>query len=227
VHKNIRKKTILMMALPTLMSLVSATAAADITNLQVYDGSRSPIVTVTYTNIDGTGHNSATTYADPQVSGGTANPLYYCIDLWHENDPGSSYAITPVSSISFADTSTFADVDNRLAWLVNQPQATVDERAAVQLALWYTTDNKGFSYSGGDRTLYQDYKRLICFAGYNPSVIYGAEFWDATRPAGSSLDQNLISAVPEPSTLLLAALGMVAMVGYHFGRRPPWRPAAA
>ena len=52
---------------------------------------------------------------------------------------------------------------------MNQPQNTVDQRAAVQLAMWYTIDNKGFSYTGGDSTLRTDYNALIGFAGYNPS----------------------------------------------------------
>ena len=145
---------------------------------QLYDGtSNSPAVTVNYTNPDGTGSNSGQTYADPQVMPGTTTPLYYCIDLWHDNNLGSTYTITPVSSISFANTSTFSDVDKRLAWLVNQPQNTVDQRAAVQLAMWYTIDNKGFSYTGGDSTLRTDYNALIGFAGYNPTATYGAQFW--------------------------------------------------
>jgi hypothetical protein len=205
---------------------LGATAHADlITNLQVYDGtSLSPIVTVYYSNADGTGTNSALTYADPQVNGGTGAPLYDCIDLWHDNFLGSTYTITPVSTIAYA-TSTFSDVDNRLAWLIDQPQSTVDERAATQLALWYTIDNivtksfRGFSYSGGDATLRNDYENLISFAGYNPDVHYDAQLWAATHDSQNQLYQDLISSVPEPNSGLLAIVGLAAGLGYHASRR--------
>jgi PEP-CTERM motif/Thioester domain len=213
-------KPTLLGALLAVMTVAGAADAGQITNLQLYDGtSHSPVVTVSYTNPDGTGSHSAETYADPQVSGGTTAPLYYCIDLWHDNNLGSSYTITPASSISFGQSSTFSDVDNRLAWLVNQAQNTVDERAAVQLAMWYTIDNKGFSYSGGDATLRNDYNTLISFTGYDPSVQYAAQFWDATHDRSDTLYQNLISAVPEPSSILLAGVGMASALGFYAVRR--------
>jgi hypothetical protein len=213
-----------------VMTLAGAAEAGQITDLQLYDGtSNAPVVTVSYTNPDGTGSNSGLTYADPQVSNGTTTPLYYCIDLWHDNALGDTYTITPVSSISFANTSTFADVDNRLAWLVNQPQTTVDQRAAVQLALWYTIDNKGFSYTGGDSTLRTDYNALISFAGYNPATSYNAQLWSATHNAGNTLYQDLIDAVPgnsppnnpvpEPGSFILAGIGLAAAVGFRVVRR--------
>jgi hypothetical protein len=225
-------------AVLAVISFVGAADAGEITNLQVYDGtSNSPIVTVYYTNANGTGSNSAETYADPQVNGGTTAPLYYCIDLWHDNYLGSSYTITPVSYISYSQTSTLSNVDNRLAWLVNQPQNTVDERAAVQLAIWYTVDNKGFSYSGGDSILRSDYDSLISFAGYNPDVTYSAQLWCATHDSTNTLYQNLISAipghtvttgaVPEPNGLLLAMIGLSTSLGCRVWRTRRPSPAVA
>lgn len=222
-------------AILALLSLAGSAGAGQLSDLQLYDGtSNSPIVTVTYTNADGTGQISAETYADPQVSGGTTAPIYDCIDLWHDNYLGSTYTIMSVSSISYAETSTFPDVDNRLAWLVDQPQATVDERAAVQLAIWYTVDNKGFSYTGGDPTLRADYDNLISFAGYDPAQHYGAQLWAATHDPSNTLYQDLISAapgdsftphaVPEPGSLLLASLGILGGLAFHALRRRP-RPS--
>ena len=74
-------------ALLVVMAFAGAADAGQITDMQLYDGtSQAPIVTITYTNPDGTGHNTTETqYADPQVSGGTTAPIYYCIDLWHDN----------------------------------------------------------------------------------------------------------------------------------------------
>ena len=216
-----------------LVPFAGAAEAGQLTNMQLLDGtSASPVVTVHYSNPDGSGTNDEATYADPQVSGGTKSPIYYCIDLWHENDLGSSYSFTSASSLPYA-TSTFADVDNRLAWLVNQPQATVDERAAVQLALWYTIDNittpsfSGFSYSGGDASLRSEYNQLITFAGYDPLVHYDANFWAANHDSRNVLYQDLISSVPEPNTLLLASIGLAAGVGLYARRVRRPSPAAA
>ncbi len=190
----------LMGALLVYLSLGGPAPAGQITNLQLYDGtSASPIVTVTYSGANGTGTTSEAVYADPQVSGGTTAPIYYCVDLWHDNNLGSTYTITPTSTLSYP-TSTFSDVDNRLAWLVNQAQDTVDERAAVQLAMWYTIDDihtasfSGFSFTGGDPTMVNDYDNLISFAGYNSHVTYSDQLWAATHDSGNTLYQDLISA---------------------------------
>lgn len=213
------KNRVLLSAALAVIALARAAEAGQITDLTLYDGtSNSPIVTVNYSNADGSGNNYAETYADPQVSGGTTAPIYYCIDLWHDNYLGSTYTFDATATLSYV-TSTFADVDNRLAWLVNQPQNTVDERAAVQLAMWYTIDNivtgsfAGFSYTGGDSTLRTDYNQLISFAGYNPDVSYTADFWAANHDPGNTLYQDLISSVPEPNTLVLAGIGMAAGMG--------------
>jgi hypothetical protein len=213
-------------AIWALLTLPVSASAGQITKMQLYDTSP-PIVTVTYSNADGTGSNSLEVYADPQVSGHTKAPIYYCIDLWHDNEVGSTYTITPVSTLSFAATSKFSDVDNRLAWLMNQPQDTADERGAVQLAMWYTIDNvpnnkfSGFSFSGGDDALQKYYNDLIRFREYDQSVSYAAQLWAATHDGGKY--QDVISAsVPEPAGRTLLGVGLLAVVCLHFrrSRRP-------
>lgn len=216
------------------MVMIGATEAGQITNLQLYDGtSVSPIVTINYTNADGTGNNSAAVYADPQVSNGTTTPMYYCVDIWHENDLGSTYTINPVSSISFG-TSTFSDADNRIGWLLTQDQTSVDARAAVQLAIWYTIDNvhnaqlAGFSFSGGDANIKGDYQSLIGFAGYNPNLNYAADFERASHGGGcNTLYQDLVSgpvnittqSVPEPGSIVLAGIALLSLAGVQLRRR--------
>jgi hypothetical protein len=93
-------------------------------------------------------------------------------------------------------TSTFFDMDNRLGWLLTQNQGLVDDRAALQLAIWYTVDNvhnsqlDGFSFTGGDSTLRSDYNQLISFAGYEAGVEYSADFWQAVHDASNTLYQD-------------------------------------
>jgi hypothetical protein len=217
----------------SLLALVSNAHGDQITNLQVYDGGSSPTATINYTGADGTGSYSAYVYADPQVSAGTTNPLFYCVDLWHDNDLGSTYTITPVSSMSFSN-STFADVDNRIGWLLSQDQSTPDARAAVQLAIWYTIDNKpdaalsGFSMSTSDSAITSDYNQLISFSGYNPAQNYDAQFWQATHDDSNTLYQDLVStvgpdfqlsSVPEPSSFAMGACGLLFLVGIVARRR--------
>jgi hypothetical protein len=112
---------------------------------------------------------------------------------------------------------------------MNQAQDTADERGAVQLAMWYTIDNvpnnkfSGFSFSGGDTALRQDYNALIQFTGYRQNAPYAAEFWAATHDSKNTLYQDMISAaVPEPNGRTLLGVGLLAVVCLHFrhGRRP-------
>ncbi len=222
-------------AIALFASMIGAADAGQLTDLQLFDGtSGSPTVTIDYTNADGTGKDSAYVYADPQVSNGTTNPMYYCVDLWHDNYLGSTYTINRVSSLAFSN-STFSDVDNRIGWLLTQDQSTPDARAAVQLAIWYTTDDvhnsqlDGFSIQTSDATITNDYDRLIEFAGYNPNTPYLADFWQATHDPSNTLYQNLVSAsgsfsplaisIPEPGSLALAGIGLLSVAGADFWRR--------
>jgi hypothetical protein len=218
----------------SLLALSSSADGGQITNLQLYDGGNSPTAMIYYTGANGVGSYSADVYADPQVSGGTTNPVFYCADLWHDNYLGSTYTITPVASMTFSN-STFTDVDNRIGWLLSQDQSTPDARAAVQLAIWYTVDNKpdgalsGFSMSTGDQTITSDYNQLISFSGYNPSQDYSAQFWAATHDSSNTLYQDLVSAgggpnfqvasVPEPSSVVMGAGGLLFLAAAVAWRR--------
>jgi hypothetical protein len=229
------RKTVFLGVAALALVRASTATAGQITDLQLVDGtSGAPTATIYYTNVNGTGRNSAYTYADPQVSYGTTDPLYYCVDLWHANNIGQTYTIAPVASMAFTN-STFADVDNRIGWLLSQNQSTIDERAATQLAIWYTIDNKpnsslaGFSMSTSDPTITALYDKLISFTGYNSHVTYAAEFWQATHDPSDTLNQNLVSVdpggattnvpgVPEPSTIVLSFISVLFMIGVHFWR---------
>ncbi len=218
------------------MSLTGAAHAGSLSlsPIALYDGSNSPQVTISYISANGgsqvTGVN---TYADPQVSGGTTSPLLYCVDLWHDNPVGGTDSLTTQTSgnmLSFTNTSTFSDVENRVAFLLTEAQSTIDERAAVQLAIWDTIANKvpnggtgfGFTVTSGDSTtISNDYNSLINWStnGYNSGVDYSATFYVSTSGnqnmvEGGSGDFNGAS-VPEPSSLILGALGAIGLAGFY------------
>ncbi|MDG3002543.1 hypothetical protein [Paludisphaera mucosa] len=132
---------------------------------------------------------------------------------------------------SFFTHSNYADVGNRLAFLlVSHGGGDVNTDAALALSIWYTMD-KNFSYTGADSTVAGLYTSYISFAGYDSSTLYGGS--DAklfvVDPAGSY--QNLIgitsqSFVPEPSSVISAAVGMSAS-GLFVLRRARRRKGAA
>jgi Thioester domain len=211
------------------LMIASSARSGQITNLQLYDGSAAPTATIYFTNADGTGSNTEYVYADPQVSGGTTAPAFYCVDLWHDNVNGQTYPITQVPGLAFPNTSTFADPDNRIGWLLSQDQSTPDARAAVQLAIWYTIDSEGFSMGTSDSTITNDYSTLIGFAGYNSAVNYSADFWLANHDSSNTLYQDLVSdppggvvtnaSVPEPGSVVLASVSGFFLAVLHLWRR--------
>lgn len=224
-----KTRKFLVLGITTVAFLIAIPAKADsLTNLQLYDGSAAPTATITYTNASGTGSTTESVYADPQVSGGTTAPIYYCVDLWHDNYIGDTYQITQVANMAFAD-STFTDVDNRIGWLLSQDQSTADARAAVQLAIWYTVDNNGFSMSSGDSTITSLYSALTTFDGYNSADAYGADFWQATHDPGNTLYQDLasappgdivpFSAVPEPPGHVLMSISVLFFAVMYWWRQ--------
>ena len=191
-----------------------------------------PAVNITYGNSTGTGNLTDSTFADPQVSTGTVSPILYCVDLWHNNPLGSTYTLDSTSSLSYSATSSFTDVDNRIGYLMSLSsyQTTADGRAALQLALWYTIDyklvdgvNVNFSYTGGDATVASDYAALTSFADYNTSLVYTPSLYQAEGSyqnmvlGGGSVD---IDAVPEPTSLVLGAIGTLCFAGLYWFRRP-------
>ena len=189
---------------------------------------------------DGTGSYSAYVYADPQVSYGTKLPCFIAWTSGTTITSGRRTRSLPSPPWRFAN-STFSDVDNRIGWLLSQDQSTAEARAAVQLAIWYTVDNKptlhssGFSMSTGDATITSDYNQLISFSGYDPAKNYQAQFWQATHDSGNTLYQDLASApglkfqsssVPEPSSLMTGACGLLFVIGFVSRRRSRRRRSA-
>ena len=239
------RKLFLTTVATSFLAFGSSASAGQINNLQLYDGNASPIVTINYTGSYGSGNYSATVYADPQVSYGTTAPIFYCVDLWHDNYIGSTYTITPVSHMSFSN-STFCDVDNRIGWLLSKtraPPIKTRGRAACHLVhrrrqAW-TRLARLFDQHERATDDPERLQQARLLRWLQPlSELRWPQFWAATHDPSNTLYQDLVTApssnfqangaVPEPSSVVLGATGLVFLVGFTarqvFAR--PGRPAA-
>jgi Thioester domain/PEP-CTERM motif len=217
-----------------LLALLTSEVKADlsINGLGLYDGANAPIVV----EIQFTGNRGVWVYGDAQTAtnwtfpNGSPIPLY-CIDLTHENAMGDSYALNPWSSPRFL-TSSYPDAANRIAWAIENGGLSGLGPAATQLLIWSITDNidKGFSVINwnGNNALHTTYNNLVSelnshSSGYNKNDNYlpGVEFLSAVHDPTSTLYQDLAVAVPvpEPSTLAIATLGALGLMGYGWRRR--------
>jgi hypothetical protein len=214
---------------------VSNAGTVTITKMALADPD-APAVTIYYSNADGTapGQNSAGTSANPQVSSGTTSPLFYCIDLWHDNQYGVTYGLTP-GSVDLTATSGYgsaAQIQNALGYLLTLDQTTMIERSALQLAIWDVVDSKGdfsYTYTGGDSMVgsalssqYSADLASLTTADLNKSygdTIYIADPGTNNQNmaiAGSSVDGQ---AVPEPSGFILGTIGTLCFAGLYWWRR--------
>jgi hypothetical protein len=221
-----------------LVTASEANAGLSVSNIGLYDGSSSPTVYITFTGSNG----SVDVYADPQTatnanwqSGGSPLPLY-CIDTVHENYLGSSYTVNLESSPYFSTTPTIgvAAAANEVAWAIENASNTVNSRAATQLFVWSVIDpsfsvtNWNGNTSTAAGSLQADYNALVALTGYNSSTNYlpGTVFLGAVHDgdlyqdlAYAPFGPNITSATPEPSTLLIAGLGALGMIGHAWRRR--------
>jgi len=214
-----------------LLALLANEVKADLTvnGIGLYDGANAnaPIVEIHYTGNSGVWvYGDAQTAANWTFPNGSSIPLY-CIDLTHDNAVGNSYALRPWSSPSFS-TSSYTDAANRIAWAIENGGLSGLGPAATQLLIWSIIDN-GFSViNWGNSALQTTYDNMVSelgssSAGYNWNTNYlpGAEFLRAVHDPTNTLYQDLAVAVPapEPSTLAIATLGALGLIGYELRRR--------
>ena len=139
-----------------------------------------------------------------------------------------SYALSPWSSPSFP-TSSYTDAANRIAWAIENGGLSGLGPAATQLLIWSITDSS-FSVINwnGNNDLQKTYNDLVgelggSSSGYNSNDNYlpGVEFLSAVHDSTNTLYQDLAIAVPvpEPSTLAIATLGALGLIGYGWRRR--------
>lgn len=217
-----------------LLVLLPGEANADlpVSNIGLYDGtSNAPVVQIKFT-----GSTGLWIYADPQTatdanwqSNGHPIPLY-CIDTVHDNNLGSSYKVNVEPSPPvFSTTPANPAAANEVAWAIENAGNSVNARAATQLFIWSVIDqnfsvaNWGNNTSTGQGSFRATYNALVALTGYNPTVNYlpGTKFLSAVHVG--SMYQDLAFAppgtftplaVPEPSTLAIACLGSLGLIGY-------------
>ncbi len=216
-----------------LLALLTCEVKADLSSvngINLYDAASAPIVEIQFT-----GNSGIWVYGDAQTAtnltfpNGSSIPLY-CIDLTHDNAIGDNYALTPWPSPTFP---TSSDAANRIAWAIENAGLSGLGTAAAQLLIWSICD-QGFSVINwnGNGALQTTYNRLVgelndLSSGYNPKNNYlpGVEFFNAVHDPTNSLFQNLAFAAPdpplptpEPSTLAIATLGALGLIGYGWRR---------
>jgi hypothetical protein len=236
----------------SLLSPSDANADVTLSNISLFDGGAAPTVYITYTGSSG----SVDVYADPQTTtstlpsgaSGSGIPLY-CIDTVHDNYLPTSYNVNVESSPAFSTTPsgslTTQQAANEVAWALEAASASsltgqdaINNRAATQLFIWSVIDQH-FSVTNwnGNTALETAYNALLLLPGYNSATNYlpGAVFLSAVH------DQNLYQdlaysvpggvqinsiATPEPSTMVIAGLGALGMIGYGWRNRRQARRAS-
>lgn len=189
--------------------LVSAVSNAAVLTFHNSVGGKSQGVSVNYL---GNNHsfNAGAMLCD--IDGG-ANFEAYCVDLDHTVSNGNSYAIN-VKNMSMQGPNGL-----RAAWLFNTYAGTVDSNvkgAALQLAIWDVVTDNGDGFGAGNlksseggalMTLANSY--LSASAGMS-----GNALWLEAQNHGENhnRNQNLMTAVPEPSSIAAIFVGAAALL---------------
>jgi len=196
------------LALSALTTLGVAAYATPFTYVGL-DSNRSMGVTITY---DGKNYNVGAGVAKLKLGSDPLTGL--CVDLDHWNSNGATYNVNvrPITDLGANAT--------RASWLVENYLATATSKekgAALQLAVWdIIYDNgDGFgagrvksSISGNTRDIANNYITLS-----NAKSSANAYWFQATSHGhdGKS-NQNFMSPVPEPGSMVALGLGALALL---------------
>jgi hypothetical protein len=202
-------------------------ASLSVNDIGLYGGSA--VANGTIVEVQFTGNTGVWVYGDAQTATNWTNPNgssipLYCIDLTHDNTPGSSYNLTAWTN----PNSISSDALNRVAWAVENTNLSGFGPAATQLLVWSVIDPnfKVINWNGntGSGSLQATYTSLVntMNSSYNSTVNYlpGTQFYDAVHQPSSSMNQDLaFIASPEPSMLAMAVVGALGLIGYGLHRR--------
>ncbi len=215
-----------------LLAASDANADLSVNNIGLYGGGGTPIdPNSTIVEIQYTGNTGSWIYGDAQTAanwtypGGSSIPLY-CIDLAHDNYLASSYQLTTWTNPNLFSS----DAINRVAWAAENASLSGYGPAATQLLIWSLIDpNFKVINWNGDSSLQSAYnaEASAMNSHYNPNINYlpQVQFFDAVHQPASNLNQDLVVGIPdppsapEPSTLVIASLGALGLIGYGWHRR--------
>ncbi len=195
-----------------LSLIVIASASASQAAMLTFHGSVSGKHQSVNINFMGNGHTYNAGAMDASLDGG-AHFEAYCVDLFHSVGNGDTYAVN-IKPMSMQGPN-----GTRAAWLFNTYAASVNTNqlgAALQLAIWDVISDNGDGFDVGDfksseggslRTLADSY--LSASAGMT-----GNAYWLEAQSHGErdNRNQNLMTAVPEPSSIAAIAVGALTLL---------------
>lgn len=228
----------------------SASSFAGYIKSVAYDSSKSVGITVRFTTSSGavSGNTSMNagvfnvTYSDTLAGSGTSFQAF-CVDLLHGMSSATNLKADAIdlgsttNSGNFYGYSNFADVGNRLSFLVSNITTTTNfEYAALQAALWKTVD-RNFTISGSSandvqvRNLMNSYLSQLS-SSYNAATDYAGTYLKIDRTVNGQTNyyQNLatkwnggnppgVLATPAPSSAVLAVVGIGVIGIFRLSRR--------
>ncbi len=229
-----------------VLPATDANADLSVSHIGLYAGGSTPIdPNSTIVEIQFTANSGVWVYGDAQTATNWTYPKgsfipVYCIDLVHDNYLGSSYNLT-----AWTNPNSFSyDALNRVAWAAENASLAGFGPAAAQLLMWSVIDPKFKVLNwNGDNSLKTAYDNLVTAmnAQYNSQTSYlsQVQFFDALHQPASNLNQDLAVLVPpggltingilvngitapEPSSLVIASLGALGLIGYGWRRRRAW-----
>lgn len=181
-----------------------------------------PIVNITTTQgslpiqiINGNIHGGSIV---PAFLDGTPLPFLYCVDMLHDIYIPGSYS----TSVTFDGKVHGQPVSNagQVAWLLDQYASSAsgdpNKTAALQAAIWEVMYGNQFTLKGPSAVLAQE-QVYLQNVGTAPVTNYA---W-LSPVSGTTLQQGLVTRVPEPSSTLLLALALSGLFGvgwWHFKR---------
>jgi PEP-CTERM motif len=172
--------------------------------------------------VDGTYAFGNNGYGIPPY-GGTLNGQaaeFYCVDFSHDIKGGDSWkaVVTDLSTNPASFGSTYLNDKNtylKFIWLVTQMMGTSDQtaKAADQWAIW--------SLTGGIDPFTGQYSAQTLLQNADSAVIGGftGQGWDILTPDVGQYGQEFLIQTPEPSGLLLLAVGLCGLFLHSYRER--------
>lgn len=169
----------------------------------------------------------ATFNLNPQGYSWLGGPRYYCADLSEWVSPSYRDYYYTDDNVGIPTIQGTVAGNRRAAWILNKHLWTATsgvDRAALQLAVWEAIYDNGSSLNVGSNAGNFWVGSLSGGTSTQRALIMtqASNFYSGSNTTGVGIyaddDQNLMTGVPEPGTLVLLGLGLAAS-GIVFVRR--------